>query len=562
MSARTPGRRAATLWAALGAVILAGGCASQPSQGPNTQTGLPTHVDGGARQVLRFCETLHDNGELATAAAVCERAHRLDPSLPEPLLELASILGEMGETDLSIAAYRAVLKTAPENSMAHYGLGRIYLDQAQHDLALAAFQAALRGNDRDPRLYLALGVAQGLLGEHARAQETYRDGLHIAPNDIALRNNLALSLVQTGDYDKGVRILEALGKDPGVEQVTLENLQMAQGLAAAAHAEAALAEAARIEALMQAEAEAKAMAKAGVVGGAAAPAVTVSYPRHAWPMDGPGTDGPAPVATMAEKPEAGTTPRRLAARAPQATTSAAPQPKTPAQPAPVAAPTPLTPRPLTKAMIATPAPRQPAARQTQRPQTQASPAPTPSAPSASAGAPLAPPRPLGPQTARADTAGTSDAGAGSAGMSANGTGDAITWTVPREAVDDVPKATATARTQPQTQAQAPRQAAVAIPGGAYAVQFASYTSEDRAWRGWDTLRVEATDLLNGVEPKVERADLGGEKGVVYRLRTAPAAKSHAETLCAALKGQGINCLVVKSEPKMAAARSGGEPATL
>ena len=70
MSARTPGRRAATLWAALGAVILAGGCASQPSQGPNTQTGLPTHVDGGARQVLRFCETLHDNGELAT---ICKR---------------------------------------------------------------------------------------------------------------------------------------------------------------------------------------------------------------------------------------------------------------------------------------------------------------------------------------------------------------------------------------------------------------------------------------------------------------------------------------------------------
>ena len=44
---------------------------------------------------------------------------------------------------------------------------------------------------------------------------------------------------------------------------------------------------------------------------------------------------------------------------------------------------------------------------------------------------------------------------------------------------------------------------------------------------------------------VRRADLGEERGTVYRLRTAPTAKTNAAALCAELKARGIDCLVVK-----------------
>ncbi len=198
MISRYSGRRALKKGASLGGFLFLAACSSLPSIGPNTATGLPTHVDGGAGQILRFCEKMHDAGDLTTAAATCERAHRLDPGAPGPLLELASILGEMNEPDLSIAAYRAILKTSPANADAHYGLGRTYLNQGQNDLALAEFQAALNSSPKDPRLYSAVGVASGLLGAHAQAQEVFRDGLFVAPQDTALRNNLGLSLVQSG----------------------------------------------------------------------------------------------------------------------------------------------------------------------------------------------------------------------------------------------------------------------------------------------------------------------------------------------------------------------------
>ena len=331
---RVSTKRASRLCATLGAALLASSCTSQPSQGPSTVTGLPSHVDGGPGQVLRFCETLHDKGDLATAAAMCERAHRLDPSRPEPLLELASILGEMGESELSLQAYRTVLRTSPDNAPAHYGLGRNYLDRGHYDQARIEFEAAVKADPKNPRLHSALGVTNGLLGNHLEAQHAFRAGLRHAPDDRALRNNLALSLVQSGRYDEGLSLLSKLAGEPGADLASRENLQMAEGLAAAARAEARRAELrakAKAEAKARAEAaakaEAEAMAKAAAQTekraaieatqvaeisdvGAGEPRILLSYPESSWPMDGPGE----PVAARTEPAQ--DAPPRLASERP------------------------------------------------------------------------------------------------------------------------------------------------------------------------------------------------------------------------------------------------------
>jgi Tfp pilus assembly protein PilF len=520
-------------------------CSSLPSIGPRTANGLPTHVDGGAGQILRFCEKMRDAGDLTTAAAACERAHRLDPSAPEPLLELASILGDMDEPDLSIAAYRTILKTSPANADARYGLGRTYLNQGQNDLALVEFQAALSSNPRDPRLYAAVGVANGLLGAHAEAQRVFRKGLAVAPQDTALRNNLGLSLVQTGRYDQGLLILETLAKDSNAEQASRDNLLVAQGLAATARAEIMLAEA-------QAEAEAEALARAAALEAAkpktadriqappenltetakvaSAPAVLdFSFPQGSWPMDGPGESGVTPMASLAARPNPNEARQQRIGRALADRPDPAPRPLT----APTA---------LIKSMAPPPASATAAA----TPRAQAAKTPTQAAQA---------PRSLmslkGRQTARADFGATSDAGA---------------------AMNNAPEATAPSGKGQQAMPAPNRPAATMSPpsapstakpaGDAYTVQFASYTSEERAWRGWDALRGAANGLLNDIEPDVRRADLGGGMGTVYRLRTQPAPRLNAKTLCSALKAKGVDCLVMKSEPEIADSSTGSGPATL
>ena len=89
---------------------------------------------------------------------------------------------------------------------------------------------------------------------------------------------------------------------------------------------------------------------------------------------------------------------------------------------------------------------------------------------------------------------------------------------------------------------------MAPAGGNYAVQFASYLSEARAMLGWSELRGNAPDLLDPVTPVVRRAELGEDRGTVYRLRTAPTAKTDAAALCTELKARGMDCLVVKVVP--------------
>ena len=106
---------------------------------------------------------------------------------------------------------------------------------------------------------------------------------------------------------------------------------------------------------------------------------------------------------------------------------------------------------------------------------------------------------------------------------------------------------------PAPQASEPQVAALqpvapTTSGGDYAVQLASYRSEARAMLGWSELRGNAPDLLDPVTPVVQRADLGEDIGTVYRLRTAPTAKSVAASLCSELKVRGIDCLVIKGAP--------------
>ena len=155
--------------------------------------------------------------------------------------------------------------------------------------------------------------------------------------------------------------------------------------------------------------------------------------------------------------------------------------------------------------------------------------------------------PLRMQTARAATGDAVDASPPSAYMGTYLTADANIAAPKDEAI--VPKAS-------ESQVAALQPMVPAMSGGDYAVQLASYLSEARAMLGWSELRGNAPDLLDLVSPVVRRADLGEDRGTVYRLRTAPTAKTDATALCTELKARGMDCLVVKVKVTPNAPQSG------
>jgi len=90
-------------------------------------------------------------------------------------------------------------------------------------------------------------------------------------------------------------------------------------------------------------------------------------------------------------------------------------------------------------------------------------------------------------------------------------------------------------------ATAAKLAAVQKTGGTR-VQLASVRSEEAARQEWDRIRRANPDLLRSVSATPVRADLG-DKGVFYRLQTAPIAD--ADRICGELKRRNIGCIIAR-----------------
>jgi hypothetical protein len=109
---------------------------------------------------------------------------------------------------------------------------------------------------------------------------------------------------------------------------------------------------------------------------------------------------------------------------------------------------------------------------------------------------------------------------------------------------------------PQAQSQAPAgkppantdaaaiaaKPAAAQKTGGTRIQLASVRSEEAARQEWDRLRRANPDLLGSVSATPVRADLG-EKGVFYRLQTAPI--TDADRVCGELRRRNIGCIIAR-----------------
>ncbi|MCR9240910.1 MAG: SPOR domain-containing protein [Rhodobiaceae bacterium] len=79
--------------------------------------------------------------------------------------------------------------------------------------------------------------------------------------------------------------------------------------------------------------------------------------------------------------------------------------------------------------------------------------------------------------------------------------------------------------------------------GRFVIQIAAFRDQVQAAAGFARLRTAYPDLVAGLTPDVERADLG-DRGIYFRLRLgAFQTKDAATALCTRLKGRGQDCIV-------------------
>jgi Flp pilus assembly protein TadD len=128
------------------------------------------------------------------------------------LLIHGDALAATGRSNEAVTSYAKALAIDPGSVGAKIGLGRLRLgtDPAQAELL---FLSAL---EREPRNAVALnnlGIAHDLQGNHANAQNAYRQALGADPTMRAAEVNLALSMALHGQAANAVQILAPLARN-------------------------------------------------------------------------------------------------------------------------------------------------------------------------------------------------------------------------------------------------------------------------------------------------------------------------------------------------------------
>lgn len=183
--------------------------------------------------LLRVAANARDAGDPGAAIPLYRRAAQLSPDSPTPWIALGETLNRMAAYDEATEAWRRALILDPESVTALVGHGTTLTGLNQPHLALAKFRTALElAPEADvPGLHNAIGVAHDMLGNAAAAQASYRSGIDLADNDLALLSNLGLSMALSGKYRDAIATLERTIAMPGATARHRQNLALAYGLA-------------------------------------------------------------------------------------------------------------------------------------------------------------------------------------------------------------------------------------------------------------------------------------------------------------------------------------------
>jgi Flp pilus assembly protein TadD len=590
-----PNRRKShwTTLMAVGLPLLVAGCAGDSSlfstdkAAPSAASSSPS-AKAGSTSVMQLADKLSAEKNFSNAAAMYSQAHQNSPNDIAPLLGLGRSLLAMGANGDAANAYSQALALQPTNMEALRGLGHARILLGQPDFAMVPYQTALKQDPKDLRSLNGLGVAQDMSGDHKAAQATYKTALAIDPTNQSARNNLALSLALSGDESGAIKMLEDVNKSSTATSVNRQNLALVYGASGrlddAKRVSSADLPEQRVEQNLAAlsakttdknrEAVLKSALGVELKGvqyvPAPRPVVPLNNlalsPADETPIYLSGSSGEqmATISVDAVKPKkkqkglAGSVEDEAWAEdwneelvdatdvnptqpAPATQVAAAPATSTPVADAP------LPPSPDLQPVAASPA----TAAATPEPAPAAEPAPTAIAttatgttePPAKAEEPAAPavkptvkaePLPA-PKLEKADPAPV-----------------AASVAAPAEIVT------------PPASSSTPAAPAVTVAttsGGAkvYTLQLASYRNEAEAAKGWQALTTDQGDLLSGLPHTVEKADLGTDKGVYFRLKAGSFSDiKQAKSLCKDLKVRSVDCMVIEATPASASSTSSAD----
>jgi Flp pilus assembly protein TadD len=179
---------------------------------------------------LRLARAARSAGDFASAINLYRGLAAQKPEDPALLSELGDTLVEAGSLDDAIGVYGKVNAGSPARLDALIGLSGVYLRLNEPDKAFDYVNQAAAIAPGDVRVLIRRGVALDSLTRHADAQNCYRAALVTAPRSVTARNNLALSLALSGQFDEAIALMTPMARSSDASPKIRQNLAFIYGL--------------------------------------------------------------------------------------------------------------------------------------------------------------------------------------------------------------------------------------------------------------------------------------------------------------------------------------------
>jgi tetratricopeptide (TPR) repeat protein len=142
------------------------------------------------------------NGQKQLAAEAYAELARIFPDGPEPLVQEARLLLELGDTEGALRAAEPALELDPEYPETYQVLGRAHLAAGQLDEAIVRFKQAVHLDPYHAYALNNLGLAYLQSGQDALAAETLAQAAYLLPHVGFVHNNLGLAYERLGRYEE------------------------------------------------------------------------------------------------------------------------------------------------------------------------------------------------------------------------------------------------------------------------------------------------------------------------------------------------------------------------
>ncbi len=172
-----------------------------------TREAEPAAASQDIASLVRLADGLRERGELTTAIALYQRAAASSDEA-EVLVLLGRALAEATAYERASGAFRRALSRDPDNPDALLGLGMSYLSLGQVNKSIQYLEQLVnQGDGKDSLRFAALGAALDIAGRHEQAVATYTAGLEVAPDNLDLKSNLALSYAFHERHNEAITLM-------------------------------------------------------------------------------------------------------------------------------------------------------------------------------------------------------------------------------------------------------------------------------------------------------------------------------------------------------------------